>query len=291
MQSLPKPPRPIIIKSVQPKKKEVYVCYRTECHMKQFLSYDRYATHMLVHKQHDYIKDYQHHLAHQQKLHKIELEKRLLNNIDFVKSQLPIEEHDLNINYPATTAVSTELIHQYNLYRILTTSMYSLTLVSKSADVLIPGSEILLDQQVMRLGTHPSCECPIEIKGEIGRLGMISKIHCLLYHTPPISEKEDDEVDKLLKAKRQGKKKDLIDDDEESRRESKITIVDNSSLYGTYVVAKEGALKVPTKVTKGLVIQNGSLICVGVTIDGPPTLPVSEANSACLVFRLQLVNL
>jgi hypothetical protein len=199
-----------------------------------------------------------------------------------------------SIEFPASKPLpSLDFPHRYNLYRTINSVVYMLELVSKHS-MIIAKSEILLDSQVTRIGSHESCECHITFSDISGSTflkngsesantsasivqGMIAKVHCLLYHSTVDRSSEDEETSTSI-------------NNGQIDSKNHITIVDNSSQYGTYVVTKDGALKVPSKISKGLVVQNGSLICVGVTINGPPVLPVSEANSACLVYRLQILN-
>jgi hypothetical protein len=303
----------------------------------EFLSYDRYVTHMNVHKQYDYYRFYKDYCSKQQKNDKIFQEKQLLFNINEMRSylgssvdvppaSLPSEfrENDDGIpsllqqegglsspsmRFPTSlrsiefTAAkplpSLDFPHRYNLYRTINSVVYMLELVSKHS-MIVAKSEILLDSQVTRIGSHESCECHISFSVPGGSCpapassnshlesvnssgsvqGMIAKVHCLLYHSTVDSRSSED--DAIVSSST------ISSSQVDSKNH--ITIVDNSSQFGTYVVTKDGALKVPSKISKGLVVQNGSLICVGVTINGPPVLPVSEANSACLVYRLQILN-
>ena len=180
LQNLPKPPRPILIKSLPSKRKEVYICFRTGCHRKQFFTYDRYLTHMFVHKQHDYLVNYQYYLSSQQKQQKLQLEQQLYQHLTYIREQVegergsggngvllpplspektstsssPLstrrEAASVRITYPTMTAVSHPLEHQFSLSRVLTSTMFVLTLVSKSVEVLLPAIEILLDQPFFR---------------------------------------------------------------------------------------------------------------------------------------------
>jgi hypothetical protein len=288
LQNLPKPPRPLLIKQLRPKVQQEFVCLRIECHLKTFLTAERFEIHMKVHQRQDYLRYFKQRENRLQKQQKTREEGELLRRIGEVKSALQ-ETDSLDPSHHYSSELSycreswMDLPHRYNLYRVITQSVYALELISKHSDVLLrsnpTGSNsdnyFLLDHQVTRLGTHPSCECHIELRGEIQRRSMVSKIHCLLYHNSPRQDREDH--------------RDGDGPEEDTGLRGDLTIVDNSSLYGTYVVTADGAVKVPTKVSKGMVVQNGSLLCIGVVQDGPPTLPVVEANMACLVFRLQIL--
>lgn len=160
---------------------------------------------------------------------------------------------------------TNNLHHRFNLYdNFANTQTYSLELVSKHAD-LDAKTSIRLDEAMIRIGTHPSCECPIAVTGEAQREGKISKIHCILYHNNGGEE--------------------IVTPSGSTISPRSLTIVDNSSLFGTYVVTLDGALKVPSKISQGMILSNGALLCIGVMRDGPPRLPVVEANGACLVYR------
>jgi hypothetical protein len=97
--------------------------------------------------------------------------------------------------------------------------------------------------------------------------GMISKIHCMFY-VPMGAINESKQAN-----------------------QSPITIVDNSSKYGTYVVgegSESGAVKVPNKLSAGIHLELGNLICVGVKKEGEQLLSPTEASTGCIVFRFCL---
>ena len=66
--------------------------------------------------------------------------------------------------------------------------------------------------------TYTSHVCSESFTGEVHRLSMISKIHCVI--SVPVSAAE----------------------------EFRVTVVDNNSLWGTYVVSQHGGRKVSCKV-------------------------------------------
>lgn len=164
------------------------------------------------------------------------------------------------------------LPHRYNMYGLFNGASFTLELVSKHSSIEA-SSKVTIESAVTRVGTHESCELPIKLSGELERLGKIGKIHCLIYHgVASIGHENDDDE------RHEQRKKGL----------ETLTIVDNSSVYGCYIVGKDGAIKVPNKVSKGLTIYNGNLVCIGVMKDGPPVLPITEASLACIVYRLQI---
>ena len=67
----------------------------------------------------------------------------------------------------------------------------------------------------------------------------------------------------------------------------KITITDNNSLWGTYVVSRHGARKVSSRMSAEVVIEPGDLVCFGVVRDGPETLDVTDAGKAVAVYRVR----
>jgi hypothetical protein len=67
-----------------------------------------------------------------------------------------------------------------------------------------------------------------------------------------------------------------------------VSVVDNHSLWGTYVVTRNGVHKVSTIVTKGYSLQSGDLLCLGLVRNGPKTMSSVDANQAMVVFRLRI---
>lgn len=129
----------------------------------------------------------------------------------------------------------------------------------------------------------------------------ISRVHCLLFS--PLSGQ-------VLSA-----------EDEESPAKLALTVVDNNSSSGTYVISGESnamAVRVPVKASAGMVLNVGDLLCVGVgsaaeaaglveSLAGsqsslfassttsrinrsvpPPTLTALEASSAAVVFKVRI---
>ena len=142
--------------------------------------------------------------------------------------------------------------------------LYHLELVSRQASICLPrGEHVPLDAPVMRFGSLAACECPIELAGVLAKESRICKIHCLFYVTPSFNAASN----------------------------AVATVVDNHSQWGTYVVNATGAYKVPSKVTAGMCVGLGDLVCIGVLPDGPPILDPTKANTACLVFKVCSVAL
>ena len=172
---------------------------------------------------------------------------------------------------------------------------YHLELLSKHSDVSVPAA-FPLDKPVVRLGSLEYCEiharcqgtdralhriiaslhvyiyagqsnatdftytshvCSDFFTGEVHHLSMISKIHCVI--SVPVSAAE----------------------------EFRVTVVDNNSLWGTYVVSQRGGRKVSCKLTQGTVLQPGDLLCLGAVKNGPAELDVTDAGRSCVVYRVR----
>lgn len=195
------------------------------------------------------------------------------------------------------------LEHVYVLNGLQNTPMYSLELVSKQGEVDVP-QRVPLDRPVMRIGTYSSCELCVQSRGVVKREGKIAKIHCLLYcpmyddaaprrphkqrQHPPQSQLSASGSDAstasamVTAAADQGVgQRDL---------HTALTIVDNHSVWGTYVVSPAGTQKVPSKVTAGAQLQAGLLICIGVCADGPAVIAPTLANQACVVYRVRCID-
>ena len=71
----------------------------------------------------------------------------------------------------------------------------------------------------------------------------------------------------------------------------RITVLDNTSLWGTYVVNKSGGKKVPSKLTLGMRVEPGDLLCIGVVREGPPELDAKDAGRAACVYRVRCFDI
>jgi hypothetical protein len=67
-----------------------------------------------------------------------------------------------------------------------------------------------------------------------------------------------------------------------------VTVVDNHTLWGTYIVTMNGVEKVNTIVTKGNSLHSGDLLCLGLIRNGPKRMSSVDANKALLVFRIRI---
>jgi hypothetical protein len=152
--------------------------------------------------------------------------------------------------------------HIHSIYSHNYNHLYSLELVSKQGDVSVQY-RFPLDKPIVRLGTHSSCECVIECFGEAKKLGKIGTVHCLLYC--PMGKYENE-------------------------KNGNVILVDNSSVWGTYIVSDGVTVKVPKKMSAGVILTPGLLICLGVNKEGSSTLSATEANEACIVFRVRCLE-
>lgn len=177
--------------------------------------------------------------------------------------------------------------HDYTLHGMLNDCMFSLELVSKQGDVSV-AQRVPLDRPLIRIGTHPSCECVVTFVGSNSNHARkdpkVAKIHCLLYcpthkgstFNTVTTQEEMDTYGGTAKAI--------------ALANAQLTIVDNTSVYGTYVVSAHGTRKVPTKITAGTVLTSGMLVCIGVCKDGPGEISATIANQACLVYRVRCLD-
>lgn len=167
----------------------------------------------------------------------------------------------------------SEMQHLGSLHSLFNLPMYSLEMVSKHGEVDV-ARQIPLDKPLVRFGTHSTCECVISLSGITKRDKKVSKVHCLFY-CPMVgntdSLRRDGDAASMLSA-------------------GLVTLVDNSSVYGTYTVSAGGTRKVPTKMTAGVELTPGMLVCIGVCKDGPASISASQANQACVVYRVRCID-
>ena len=150
--------------------------------------------------------------------------------------------------------------HIWTVNSFLNHHVYHLELLSKHGDVEVP-SKVTLDKPTIRIGSLPYCEVHAKCKGAVKRDRMISQIHTVI--TVPVSLAED----------------------------FRITVLDNTSLWGTYVVNKSGGKKVPSKLTLGMRVEPGDLLCIGVVREGPPELDAKDAGRAACVYRVRCFDI
>jgi hypothetical protein len=249
-----------------------WFCNRLECNGKRFFSKDRFVVHMSIHK-----------MKEQQSVVNMDdvmkrRDAKAIKEAEFLQrirlSRDAINAHDIKVDDSLYCEPSgsgwTSLPHIRSFYSSTHQKVYYIEILSKKDSIVCP-SRIPLDKPVVRLGTmRDACGdgtiTVIDNTFEKNN-GMISKIHCMFY-VPMGAINESKQAN-----------------------QSPITIVDNSSKYGTYVVgegSESGAVKVPNKLSAGIHLELGNLICVGVKKEGEQLLSPTEASTGCIVFRFCL---
>eukprot|EP01038_Epipyxis_sp_PR26KG_P005922 gene5922-8167_t len=168
----------------------------------------------------------------------------------------------------------SNIAHLFTLNNMFNSSLYFLEMVSKHDNIDV-APRIPLDQPIIRIGSNKNlCEYVIKTNNRSynSNNDCISNIHCIFY-----CPMNDD------KNKRN-------DSNSSNHANNSITIVDNNSLWGTYAVTSKGTFKVPKKMTSGYVVSPGMLICIGVMMDGPQELSPTDANKACVVYRVRCLD-
>lgn len=191
---------------------------------------------------------------------------------------------------------------------IHTQKFVTFEIVSMAKTIQLCNSEFIMNKPIVRFGTLDACDytikCSNNIGGDIRKERSLSKIHCMVY-VPLISPKSgssntngSSQGSAGVREKQFVKSYDSDSDDEDSdegsnglndneKRASQVTIVDNHSMWGTYVVTQRGVRKVPTTIQAGIPLEHGDLICMGITRNGPEVMTAIEANRALLVFRVR----
>jgi len=189
-----------------------------------------------------------------------------------------------------------------------TQHLVTFEIVSMAKTIELCDSEFIMNKPIIRFGTLDACDytvkCTNNVGGDIRKERSLSKIHCMIY-VPLIPPKSTAVTKKggsggsgaASKEKKYTRSYDSDSDDEESdeetdklqkeKRANQVTIVDNHSMWGTYVVTQRGVRKVPTTIQAGIPLEHGDLICMGITRNGPEVMTPIEANRALLVFRVR----
>jgi len=250
-----------------------WICNRLECKGKRFFSKDRFVVHMSIHKMKE----------QQNAVNTVDIMKRrdakAIKEAEFLQ-RIRLSRNAIN-SYSTVVDASlycepsgsgwTSLPHIRSFYSSTHQKVYYIEILSKKDSIICP-SRIPLDKPVVRLGTmRDACgDATITlIDNTLEKTNaMISKIHCMFY--VPMG---------------------AIDESKKQANQSPITIVDNSSKFGTYVVgegSESGAVKVSNKLSAGIHLELGNLICVGVKNLGEQLLSPTEASTGCIVFRFCL---
>ena len=250
-----------------------WICNRLECTGKRFFSKDRFAVHMSIHRMKEARNVVNMGEIIKRRDAKAIKEAAFLQRIRLSRDAINSCAIALDESLYCEPSGSgwTSLPHIRSFYSSTHQKMYYIEILSKKDSIVCP-SRIPLDKPVVRLGSmRDACG-----DGTVTLLdntveksnGMISKIHCMFY--VPMG---------------------AIDESKVQTNQSPITIVDNSSKYGTYVVgegSESGAMKVPNKLSAGIQLELGNLICIGVKKDGEHLLSPTEASTGCIVFRFCL---
>ena len=201
------------------------------------------------------------------------------------------------LNMPQLTVLSESVQSNLKVY---------LEVVSKVESVDISSPKFVLDKHVFRIGTLPSCDYTMKCTdsgGDIRQVRRVSRIHCLLYVPLILQTYSSTHRHAVVATAGAGHGEALprthvpdrglsvhtsTDDYDEVEAQRHVTIVDNHSAWGTYVVSLNGVRKVPTNIQKGLPLLPGDLICIGVVRNGPPTMSPIDANKALVVFRVRI---
>lgn len=255
-----------------------WFCTRLECQGRRFASRDRYTVHMSIHKMKE--DEYRRRFDGIHKLRESRdiVEREFLQRLAVARGFLvntgvdPLPVISESFQRPLHWAV---LPHIDTFHSQMYRPLYYLEVISMAASVEC-ASRIPLDSPVVRVGSlADGCGAgAISIKEGPPR---VSKIHCMFY------------VPMASRARRG-------DDDKEVERDEAVTVVDNNSAYGTYVVgssragADTSAVKVSTRVALGERLTPGNIVCVGVKRNGEERLTAVEAGNAQVVFRFCRVN-
>lgn len=193
---------------------------------------------------------------------------------------------------------------------IHTEKFVTFEIVSMAKNIELRDTQFIMNKPIIRFGTLDACDytikCSNNAGGDIRKERTLSKIHCMVYVPliPPRSQFDNGSTTHAdfnrnsgaAKTKKYRKSYDSdseSDSDEEAERASRekragqVTIVDNHSCWGTYVVTQQGVKKVPTTIQAGIPLEHGDLICMGIARHGPSTMTPLEANRALLVFRVR----
>lgn len=260
--------------------KKKYICIREKCAGKTFFSVERYRAHMSIHALEDVKREEKiraDKLKQATKEQEADLaEERLAAVRELVYASVEAEKHRVEDEREAMKYVDPQSVdlgdlsflqrsgwsavpHFHTINHNVNAKLYYLELLSKSHEVEAPAL-VALDKAIVRFGTLPLLECSVLTKGTTKKQGVVARTHCMIYC--PLGSDFD----------------------------SGVTLTDNHSAYGTYVVSAgdPNAIKVPTSPTDGHPLNPGDLVCIGVKKYGGPALEAVDACEASLVYRVCL---
>lgn len=251
------------------------VCQRPNCEQRKFFSIERFETHMRLHKLEDEaraerdrlngIRGGERALSEELVLERVEEIRVAIQRLADVDSRMELIQQAIARDGDTSFAsknpwTSAGLPHLPVLNAQLNSTIYHLEVVSMSGDVTA-AEKVPLCTSVVRIGSLSALECTLVVTGEVQRQRRIAKVHCMIYCP------QDGDAD------------------------VGITVVDNHTRYGTYVVSvREGARKVTTIATDGMPLVPGDLLCVGVRRNGADVLTATEACGASVVYRVRCAD-
>lgn len=251
------------------------VCQRPNCEQRKFFSVERFETHMRLHKLEDEaraererlngLRGAERALSDEVVFERVEEIREAIQRLADVDSRMALIQQAIARDGDTSFAeksswTSAGLPHLPVLNALLNSTIYHLEVVSMSGDVTA-AEKVPLSSGVVRIGSLPALECTLVVTGEVLRQRRIAKVHCMVYCP------------------------------QDSDADASITVVDNHTRYGTYVVSlREGARKVTTIATDGVPLVPGDLLCVGVRRNGADVLTATEACGACVVYRVRCAD-
>jgi len=303
-------------KRVQVLERRKFVCIRPRCCGRQFISEDRYKTHMGLHKIEDDLRSARVEAAAKrwatasvkeevclQRVAEVHSNiVRDVRNLDKVGLALGLEEIDVKL------ALIKEAIRCDGDTSFAAPADWSAAPFSPSSNLINqsvlpgtgPGGHVTTANnkkqgpvEHLRLANAEfnSSTYHLEIVSVSGdvqaasiicldkaliRIGTLPSLECTVLATGAV--KRDAQIAKVHC---------IIYCPLDSDADAGIFIVDNNSRYGTYIVSeKAGATKVSTIVTEGTPLVPGNLLCIGVRRNGGETLSAVEASGACIVYRV-----
>lgn len=340
MQNMPKPPKPIKIKTLRPEEASVprqherLICYRWECQGRNFLTRERWA----IHQQRHIAEDEERHLILQRHreafAQRSQVSRAFLEQVKRVRQYMldhvvheiaPDQQGVITSNTPmqaiinqiskgheddfvlAEQAASVRKFqyfdHSYQLLSLFHPApAMTLTLVSKHSSVIAPA-KVALDRYFLRVGTRSDCEVPITLSGLMAEEGRIAAVHCLIYIHPqsdvsgqvstavendPVKYSGTDSPSRSLQNKSHSYTSSTQNDSFEANERLSAMVVDNHSRYGAYLVGETGGKKISHQLSHGATLRPGSLLCLGVCLDGPPVLSAADASLACIVYQFNI---
>lgn len=193
---------------------------------------------------------------------------------------------------------------------IQSNKLVTLELVSHVPFLHLSQSVYHLRDSLFTIGTSPTCDCIVSVDqshssllqtNDPRQICHISSIHSVIYTSLISGEYQQNEhhltLSRSFTESDQGHAHLRPPRDDFSDYPSlsllkptsvTISIVDNHTLWGTYVVTMSGVQKVSTVVTKGYYLQSGDLLCLGLIRNGPKTMSSVDANKAMVVFRVRI---